>query len=73
MPQYMENGLPMFNICDCCGFQAGFDDDAKNEPESIEQYRKRWVDYGSNWFSSKPSKPQGWNLEEQLKKIGVDL
>lgn len=67
-PQY-ENGYPTQTICGCCGFQSGFDDDAKDNPETIDEYRERWLMEGATWFSSSTPKPKGWNLELQLKNI----
>lgn len=73
MPQYTEDGGAMFNICPCCGFQAGFDDDAKNEPITIEEYRIQWVKSGAPWFASSTKKPYDYNLREQLMRINVKL
>lgn len=65
-PQYLENGEPNFTICDCCGFEAGFDD--LDQGMSIEEYRKKWVEEGAKWFIPE-KKPAEWNLEEQLRNI----
>jgi hypothetical protein len=73
MPQYTDDGGAMFNICPCCGFQAGFDDDAILEPLTIEEYRLRWVKSGANWFSYYHKKPDDFNLERQLLNIGIRL
>lgn len=71
-PQY-ENGFAMQTICPCCGFQSGFDDDAINEPVTIEEYRVRWVKAGAVWFSSNTKQPTDFNLRLQLKSIHVNL
>jgi hypothetical protein len=71
-PQY-ENGFPTHTICPCCGFQSGFDDDAFNEPVTIEEYRIRWIKNGAVWFSTKPKQPSDYNLRQQLKNIDVKL
>ncbi|MGG4183556.1 hypothetical protein ABEW24_09295 [Paenibacillus jamilae] len=72
-PQWDKHGFPTHEICNCCGFESGFDDDAKDIPESIEEYRIRWLSEGANWFSSSKTKPLDWNLAIQLKRINVDI
>jgi hypothetical protein len=68
-----EGGWPTFCVCPCCGFESGFDDDAKNEPQTIEEYRDYWIKLGSMWFSPSTKKPKDWNLKTQLKQINVEL
>ncbi|WP_018887189.1 hypothetical protein [Paenibacillus massiliensis] len=72
-PQWDANGFPTYEICNCCGFESGFDDDAKDNPESIEDYRTRWINEGAKWFSSSNPKPLDWNLEVQLKGIDINI
>ncbi|MBP1988672.1 hypothetical protein [Paenibacillus eucommiae] len=67
-PQYTSDGKPMYNICPCCGFQSGFDDDDRGM--TFEEYRKAWLSEGANWFNQK-SKPSGWELKAQLKNINL--
>jgi len=63
---YDKDGNPSYVICDCCGFEFGFDDSSKNF--SYKEYRKKWIEDGANWFS--PSKkPGNWSLTDQLKNI----
>ena len=64
-PPY-DNGNPSYNICDCCGFEFGYDDGS--EEMSFETYRKKWIDEGAKWFT-KESKPNNWNLKQQLLNI----
>ncbi len=61
-----NDGNPSYNICDCCGFEFGFDDGS--EGINFEHYRKKWIEEGTKWFISK-KKPKNWNLSEQLKNI----
>ncbi|MCK4543621.1 MAG: hypothetical protein KAU17_15425 [Spirochaetales bacterium] len=65
-PPYDDGGNPSYNICDCCGFEFGFDDGS--EEMSFEAYRKKWIDEGIKWFSP-DKKPSDWNIEEQLRNI----
>ena len=65
-PPYDSQGNPSYVICDCCGFEFGFED--KSEGKSIGEYRKEWMDRGAKWF--KPAKkPDDWDLDKQLKNI----
>ncbi|MFE5321463.1 hypothetical protein ACFQ88_22390 [Paenibacillus sp. NPDC056579] len=73
VPQWNKNGFPTHSICCCCGFQSGFDDDAKDNPETIEEYRNRWLRNGAIWFSSTVSKPNNWDIKKQLVNIDVIL
>lgn len=59
-------------ICSCCGYQFGFDDDA--EGVTHEEWRKKWIAKGMKWDDDtktgrKP--PAGWNPKAQLRGIGV--
>lgn len=65
-PQWDANGFPTHEICGCCGFESEYDDDAKDNPESILEYRTRWLSEGVKWFSSTNFKPINWNLDTQL-------
>lgn len=71
-PQWDSEGFPSNEICICCGFQSGFDDD-KDNPESIEEYRIRWINGGANWFSSSKPKTSDWDLTVQIKRINIDI
>jgi len=67
-PQYLENGEPNFTICDCCGFEAGYDD--LDQGLTIEEYRKRWLESNAQWHI--PSKrPTNWDLKKQLQRINT--
>jgi len=65
-PSYDKTGYPSYNICDCCGFEFGFDD--TNNGIAFDNYRKKWIKEGASWFSEH-KKPPHWNLEEQLKNL----
>jgi hypothetical protein len=68
-PQYLENGEPNFVICDCCGFQSGYDD--LDQGISIEEYRKIWINRGAQWVNEK-LKPKNWDLIKHLNKINIE-
>lgn len=71
-PQW-EGDAPSYEICPCCFFQAGFDDDGASEPVTVEEYRKSWLRYKGTWANFLTRRPENWNLREQLKNINVDL
>ncbi|WP_082472327.1 hypothetical protein [Paenibacillus bovis] len=70
-PQYVEE-VPSYEICSCCGFEAGFDDDAASYPQTIPEYRASWLKHDAPWFMLK-EKPANWDLKEQLKNINFEL
>lgn len=69
-PAYDEYGCASFEICSCCGFEYGFDDES--EGVSFEEYRENWINDGASWFSVK-HRPKSWSLEKQLLNIGMIL
>lgn len=49
-------------ICVCCGFQKGVDDDPEiGEP--IHKISQRWVLGGMRWWSVRPPAPDRWDPE----------
>ncbi|MBA9042459.1 MULTISPECIES: hypothetical protein [Priestia] len=84
---YDESGLASFEICICCGFQFGDDDDVEIEegvfmdiPETHRLHRKKWIQKGAPVFNTKyyPKELQSNGqvkeqyLTEQLNNIKVD-
>ena len=65
-PPRDENGRPSFETCNCCGTAFGYDD---KSDEHVISFRNNWIEQGGTWFSEQ-SKPENWNMEEQLKNIG---
>lgn len=58
---------PSGEVCSCCGFQFGEDDD---KGISHNGWRESWIKKGCPfWYS--PDCPENWDVEEQLKEIGV--
>lgn len=63
---YDADGNESFEICHCCGFEFGFDD--IHDGHTFESYRDKWMIAGATWFYQQ-SKPEVWDLKQQLKKI----
>ena len=67
MPPYgVRYGLPSYEVCACCGFEFGNDDDPGTAaPATFDQYRNEWIEGGCEWFD--PSKkPADWDAKSQL-------
>jgi hypothetical protein len=64
-------GDPSYEVCPCCGFEFGNDDNPGTAaPSSFERYRQEWIAAGCPWLD--PSqRPAGWRLEEQLVAVGI--
>jgi hypothetical protein len=67
-PPYDAKGNPSHEICSCCGFEFGYDD--QSQGNSFSDYRNKWLAEGAKWFDP-ARQPENWSLEEQLKRIGV--
>lgn len=63
-----KDGNPSYEICNCCGFEFGYDDGSEGVSPDI--YRKEWIKQGVKWFNIKV-KPNNWDLQEQLKNINL--
>jgi hypothetical protein len=64
-----ESGGGSFEICVCCGFQYGVDDDDRGiDPATA---RERWIAGGSRWFSRSTPPPAGWDPHRQLEHAGL--
>ncbi|GGA16758.1 hypothetical protein GCM10008018_71500 [Paenibacillus marchantiophytorum] len=63
---YDADGNESFEICHCCAFEFGFDD--IHEGHTFESYRNKWMSAGATWFYEQ-SKPEVWELNQQLKNI----
>ncbi|MBA2939983.1 hypothetical protein HZF08_16855 [Paenibacillus sp. CGMCC 1.16610] len=69
-PPYDLRGFGSDEICVCCGFHYGYDDNGNNKnPYVIEQWRRSWINIGYKWFSSFTKPPSNWSPKEQLKGI----
>jgi hypothetical protein len=67
-PPRHETGGASFEICPCCGFEFGFDDD--DQGLTYEQARARWIAGGMRWWSRARPAPFDWNAERQLSDAG---
>jgi hypothetical protein len=67
-PRWDESGISTFNICDCCGSEAGYQDCS---PESARSNRVRWIAAGAPWFCKK-SRPDDWEIAVQLRNVAVE-
>lgn len=65
-PPYDEFGEPSYEICPCCGIEFGFD--LENYHITQEEYRKKWINNGGEWFDPQ-EKPQKWDIRQQLKNV----
>lgn len=64
-------GDPSYEVCLCCGFEFGDDDNPGTaDPTSFEEYLREWVRSGCEWFDP-AMKPEGWRLEAQLESAGL--
>lgn len=72
-PPYCTHfGCPSYELCPCCGFEYGFDDEpGSGAGVSFEDYLSEWVNNGCAWFI--PSQqPSGWSLKTQLIESGLE-
>jgi hypothetical protein len=64
-------GMPSYEVCDCCGYEFGNDDEpGTGRPVSFETYRKEWIRQGCQWFSPN-KKPEDWRLDEPLRNLAL--
>jgi hypothetical protein len=63
-PPRSAPGGASYEICPCCGFEFGYDDDAKGL--TFEEARKHWIAGGRKWWSASRPAPVGWDATRQL-------
>jgi hypothetical protein len=63
---YDEHGAPSYEICPCCGFEFGFE-----EQGDRARFREDWLRKGAPWFCP-DLKPAGWDLQKQLAGLKPD-
>lgn len=62
-------GTPSYEVCRCCGFEFGNDDNpGTSSPESFEDYRAAWLASGGKWFDP-AARPEEWDRGEQLARV----
>lgn len=64
-------GAPSYDVCACCGFEFGNDDNPGTAaPATFAEYRAEWVASGCRWFD--PShRSADWDLAQQLARVGI--
>jgi len=68
LKERVNNNSSSYEICPCCGFEFGFDDDLKGN--NYEIYRENWIEDGAQWFIKK-QRPENWSLKQQLLNINI--
>ncbi|HDL41698.1 MAG TPA: hypothetical protein ENG98_01625, partial [Actinobacteria bacterium] len=73
LPPYEDEfGAASYEVCLCCGFEFGNDDNPRTaEGDSFERYRWKWVQTGTVWFDP-THRPDDWSLNRQLAAAGLD-
>jgi hypothetical protein len=70
-PYSQEFGMPSYEVCACCGFEFGNDDEpGTSDPISFQSYLADWIKGGCVWFDL-TKRPAHWSLDEQLKRAGI--
>jgi hypothetical protein len=68
-PPRSRSGAGSLEICVCCGFQFGVDDDDRGIDTATA--RARWIAGGAKWFSRGTPPPKGWDARRQLAAAGL--
>lgn len=68
VPPWGEDGLPLFDICPCCGVEWGYEDAL---PAGVKQYRENWISRGAPWFDRYTAR-DGLETSERLRRLSVD-
>jgi len=63
---YDRQNSPSYEICPCCGFEFGFDEEIGQD--AFLAFRRRWIEQGALWFMPK-LKPKNWDLKRQLQNL----
>lgn len=70
-PYELRYGLPSYDVCHCCGFEFGNDDNpGTSTPVTFEAYRATWIADGCLWFDAS-KRPGDWRVDEQLSAAGI--
>jgi len=71
-PPYGQHfGPPSYEVCRCCGFEFGNDDQPGTaDPVSFGEYLHDWMSRDAKWFDPS-ARPIDWNLEKQLVEAGI--
>lgn len=66
-PPRGTNGGGSYEICPCCGFQFGYDDD--DAGITFSEWRARWIENNMAWWSGSQARPDGWDPAQQLRSL----
>lgn len=71
-PPYEQSyGLPSYDVCPCCGFEFGNDDNPGTAVgSSFAAYLRDWIAEGCQWFDP-TQRAAGWLLDSQLSSAGI--
>lgn len=66
-PYHLMFGTPSYDVCDCCGYEFGNDDNpGTGSAVSFKAYLEAWISDGMLWFV-REKQPINWSLEKQMK------
>jgi len=65
-PSHDSFGYGSQDICPSCGTQFGYHD--ATTPHEV--LRKSWIEGGCIWWSQSDERPNDWNPEFQLSRVG---
>jgi hypothetical protein len=66
-----EFGCTTFEICNCCGCQAGYTFDERTTESHIYELRNDWIeDKACAWWGDERYQPNNWEPTKQMKDAG---
>ncbi len=70
-PYSIHFGEPSYELCPCCGFEFGNDDEPGTSfGVSFAEFRREWIASGARWFEP-DKKPSDWDYRQQLKSANI--
>ncbi len=67
-PHQLASGNASFEICECCTFQFGYDDD--DQGFTFAQWREQWIARGMPWGGDGDEEPPpNWDPTAQLATL----
>src|SRR4051812_12611451 len=64
-------GMPSFEVCSCCSFEFGNDDEPGTaNAVTFDEHRRDWIARGCPWFDDK-KRPVQWSFADQLRSAGL--
>ena len=61
-----------FEICGCCGCEAGYSYDQRTSQEDLKKLRDYWF-IDNNFKFWRGEAPKNWNPIRQMKESGIDV